>query len=878
MHLCRSTPILLLFLLAIACRASAVAASTPAPATGVPPSAPALLAGLAATADGTWLPLGAPAPRTLATVVLDGARDRLVAFGGWDGAYRNDVWVLPLGAAAPAWVALTAAGTPPPPRAAHAAVYDAAGDRLVVFGGMDASGPLGDVWALSLGAAPAWTQLSPAGAAPTARFGHSAIPDAARSRIVFFGGDDGGAALLDEVWALSLGAAPAWSAVGTSGAGPAARSGHTAILDAPRSRMIVYGGFDGVAVLGDARALDLANGHWSAFSPSGTAPAARTAHVAGFDPVANRMVVHGGFDGALRHADAWSVNLAGSPAWTALAPAGAAPSARSGHAAAFDAARERLVVFAGDASGRAGDTRALSLAGAPAWSVVSDPPAPTPRYRHAVTADPLGGALVFGGFDGTLPYPAGPWRESEPAGAWSPLAPPAPEPAGRYAHTMVWDPVARRAVVFGGHDAAALLADAWTLAVEPGAAWAPLAAGGAPPSARQNHTAVRDARRNRMLVFGGFDGARRNDTWALPLEGAPVWEPIAPLGTPPSARGNHAAVYDPVRDRMLVIGGSDGTYLHDVWQLSFAGTPQWTPLAPAGTPPSARVGHAAVYDPIRDRVVLFGGDDLTYRDDAWALSLSGTPAWTALAPDGARPPGRRFHAAFYDPWCDGLWMHGGWNGDYRADAALLRWGAPSRPWATGPGPLAVAPGGNARATLVLRHALGAPRAVEWRLAADRAWPGWPLHGFALVGAWPDSVPVNLSVPDSAAKGVVTLRLSVGFVGAEGFDSTTVHALTVQGPPTAVAPGAGASFAVLSLAPNPGRGPFTLALRVPEDGEAAIEWFDVGGRRAAAPRTERLAAGVRTLALEPPAGASAGLHLVRVRFGGETAVARVVVLR
>lgn len=829
-------------------------------------------------ADGTWIPVGVPSPRAYATVVIDSARDRLVAFGGWDGAYRNDVWVLPLGGASPAWRALAPAGSPPSPRSSHAVVYDAAADRLIVFGGLDATGPLGDVWALSLGATPAWTQLSPTGPAPTARFGHSAIFDAPRGRVLFFGGDDGGLALLDEVRALSLGTSPAWSVVGTSGPAPAGRSGHTAILDAPRSRMIVFGGTDGTVVLADAGALDLTNGHWSAFSPSGTGPGARTSHVAGFDPVANLMVVQGGFDGALRHADAWGVNLVGGPAWTALAPTGAAPAPRSGHAAAFDAARERLVLFAGYASGRRGDAHALSLAGTPAWSVVASPAAPSPRYRHAATPDPLGGALVVGGYDGTFPYPTATWRESEASGTWSVLAPTGPGPTGRYAHTMVWDPVARRAVAFGGYDGAARLAELWSIAVEPVPAWSPLAAGGAPPSGRQNHTAVRDARRHRMLVFGGYDGARRNDAWALPLEGAPAWEPLAPLGVPPSARGNHAAVYDPVRDRMLVLGGSDGTYLSDVWELSFAGAPQWTQLFPTGPPPSARVGHAVAYDPIRDRVVIFGGDDLAFRDDAWALSLAGPPAWTQLAPTGAAPPGRRFHAAFYDPWCDGLWMHGGWDGDYRADAAVLRWGAPSRPWAEGPGPLTVVPGRSASARLVLRHALGAPRALEWRLAADRAWPGWPLHGFALVGALPDSVPVIVAIPDSAAAGVAALRLSVGFVGAEGNDSTTVHALTVQNPPTAVEPGTGAPFAILALAPNPGRGPFVLALRTPLGGVVSLEWFDVGGRRVGAAPAVRVAPETPVLALDPPAHAGAGLHFVRARFGTEAATARVVLLR
>ena len=77
------------------------------------------------------------------------------------------------------------------------------------------------------------------------------------------------------------------------------------------------------------------------------------------------------------------------------------------------------------------------------------------------------------------------------------------------------------------------------------------------------------------------------------------------------ARSGHSAIYDPVRDRMVVFGGYSGTgytyFLNDVWVLSLAGMPAWTQLTPTGTPPSARYGHSAIYDPVRDRMVVFGG-------------------------------------------------------------------------------------------------------------------------------------------------------------------------------------------------------------------------------------------------------------------------------
>ena len=112
---------------------------------------------------------------------------------------------------------------------------------------------------------------------------------------------------------------------------------------------------------------------------------------------------------------------------------------------------------------------------------------------------------------------------------------------------------------------------------------------------------------------------------------------------PPSARYLHAAVYDPVRDRMVVFGGySTRDLVNDVWVLSLARAPEWSQLNPVGTPPSPRHLMSAVFDPVRDRVVVFGGLDraIGYRDDVWALSLDATPTWTMIVPNDSRPATR----------------------------------------------------------------------------------------------------------------------------------------------------------------------------------------------------------------------------------------------
>ena len=122
--------------------------------------------------------------------------------------------------------------------------------------------------------------------------------------------------------------------------------------------------------------------------------------------------------------------------------------------------------------------------------------------------------------------------------------------------------------------------------------------------------AVYDPVRDRLVVFGGYDGTpcARNDVWVLSLSGKPVWQQLFPSGTLPSGRSQTTAIYDPARDRILIFGGVDSsvTHLNDVWALSLSGTPAWTDLATAGEPPSGRSLHTAVYDPNGDRMIVFG--------------------------------------------------------------------------------------------------------------------------------------------------------------------------------------------------------------------------------------------------------------------------------
>ncbi|HET6463762.1 MAG TPA: kelch repeat-containing protein, partial [Candidatus Krumholzibacteria bacterium] len=498
--------------------------------------------------------------------------------------------------------------------------------------------------------APEWTQLVPVGTPPSGS-SRDAIYDPVRDRMVLFGGSGGtGGNPANDTWTLSLSGTPAWNQMTTAGAPPSpVRQGFDTIYDPLRDRMVVFGGYSDATFdpYNDTFGLSFSGvPTWTQLTPTGLFPSARFGSASIYDPLGDRMVMFGGSDGNSAfdplQDDAWALSLSDTPAWTRLIESGPPPSLRDSHTAIRDPVRDRMLVFGGfdyvDAH-PLNDVSAISLA---------DPPM---------------------------------WTQSVPSGT-----PPSP----RWGAASIYDPVRDRMVVFGGLEwnPTQSCNDTWALSLSGPPAWSPLIPSGALPPARHSLAMVYDPVRDRMIILGGFNypsDSSYNNTWALSFDGTLQWTLLLPTGVPPSARTGHSAIYDPIRDRIIVFGGSAGysNSRNDVWALSLADPPSWTQLSPAGTLPSARQFHTAVYDAPRDRMVVFGGTNWTdylSRDDVWALSLSGTPAWTQLAPSGTLPPARDSHTGIYDDARGRMVIFGGYHLDeenyfYLNDTWSLDWGA-----------------------------------------------------------------------------------------------------------------------------------------------------------------------------------------------------------
>lgn len=741
-------------------------------------------------AEGEWHDATIPRmpERAGHVAILDPARERVVIFGGYDAYddYKSDTWALSIGGAS-SWVPITPLDQVPPGRYFHSGIYDAVRERLIIFGGYDGSNR-NDVWALSLSGEPVWTRLFPSGTPPAPRWGHAAAYDPIGDRMIVIGGT-GGSGDMNDVWALSLGGAPAWTLVVPSGVAPSPRAQHAVAYDASAQRIILFGGNDG-SLRNDVSALSLSGApEWSALSPTGTAPSGRRGHVAEYDPIGQRILVFGGYDGTYR-ADVHALSLSGGAAWTAIPPAGVIPEGRYASASILDSARNRLLVCAGDdGPNRRDDVWTLALDENPAWTDAS--PWPAARWGHAAAYDSRRGQfLIVGGDEALVSGINDVWALSLGAeSAWSSIATQGGAPSGRRQHTAIYDPRRDRLIVFGGFDGA-LRNDTWALSLRAPFQWIPLAPTGSRPTARRGHVAVYDAARDRMLVFGGYDGGYLSDVWSLSLSGAPAWTKLAPNVAQPSPRYAACGIIDPVRDRLVIFGGDIGpARVNDSWALPLGFGSSWARIETVERP-GVRAGHGGVYDPARNRFVIFGGYDgySTFLNDAWALSFGGTPAWIDLAPAGVIPPGRYFHSAVHDPSGDRLVAFGGYRGDSRDDLWFLDWA---------PAPLPFAP--DERAPSV-----------------------------------------------ASAAGAID-RLALRVVGSN---------------------------------PLPGVGNVSLELAVPEPGAvASLRVFDVSGRRIATLHEGWIEAGASRrdfggdLHALPP-----GVYFLRLEAGGESTVARVVLVR
>jgi len=243
-------------------------------------------------------------------------------------------------------------------------------------------------------------------------------------------------------------------------------------------------------------------------------------------------------------------------------------------------------------------------------------------------------------------------------GIWNQQDASAPVPAPRQAGAVAFDPEHDRMILFGGDG----FGDTWSLSLSGPPTWTPINTAHT-PGPREASVLVYDSLRKRMVLFGGSGGYALNDVWVLNLTGEPDWTQVNPAGPIPSGRMTAAGIYDPVRDRLLVFGGYPPEITQtEVWSLQLSDPPAWFQLSPSGGPPPARWGLSGVYDPEGDRFVILAGTGSAIPGyvDVWSLSLADLH-WNLIMPSGTPPPARFIGTAVYEHGRQRVLLFGGYG-------------------------------------------------------------------------------------------------------------------------------------------------------------------------------------------------------------------------
>ena len=179
------------------------------------------------------------------------------------------------------------------------------------------------------------------------------------------------------------------------------------------------------------------------------------------------------------------------------------------------------------------------------------------------------------------------------------------------------------------------------------------------PIARARHAMAYDPVRNQLLIHGGtFSELEREITWEW--DGS-SWISHEQIGGPGKLKG-HAMCYHEASGQIMMFGGENpsGSLSSTTWVWN---GDVWIEAA-QGNPPG-RAYFCLSYDPVREVVVMAGGaSTVTYEWDGSSWSYKPTPAW---------PSSRDFTGMAYDPASGETILFGGETGWYQWKNDMWSW-------------------------------------------------------------------------------------------------------------------------------------------------------------------------------------------------------------
>ncbi|MFX0093854.1 MAG: Kelch repeat-containing protein [Candidatus Hodarchaeota archaeon] len=303
------------------------------------------------------------------------------------------------------------------------------------------------------------------------------------------------------------------------------------------------------------------------------------------------------------------------------------PSARGGHVMVYDSANQKTILFGGFSSPwgihHLDETWAYDY-GSNSWTNLNPTTKPTLRTDAAMVYDSANQRIIlFGGYEVNKDL-QDTWIYDYSSNQWTEVFPVTTPPV-RKSHSMIYDAVNQKVILFGGYGAAdRLLNDTWAYDYTSNS-WTELL----PPSspiARYGHTMIYDAVNQKVILFGGntWNAGYQHDTWAYDYT-TNTWIELTPT-IKPDVRYWHAMTYDSSNQKAILFGGyrlinSELIFYNDTWTYDYT-TNEWNQTAPTSQPPARNV-HSLVYDSVNEKVILFGGHNQTVPlGDTWAYDVS----------------------------------------------------------------------------------------------------------------------------------------------------------------------------------------------------------------------------------------------------------------
>lgn len=185
---------------------------------------------------------------------------------------------------------------------------------------------------------------------------------------------------------------------------------------------------------------------------------------------------------------------------------------------------------------------------------------------------------------------------------------------------MTYDSASGESILFSGLDPSERqINETWSWN---GEAWKLLSSEG--PTSRGHFGFVYDPNHEQIMLYGGYASTVSDEFWAW-KDGA--WEEINFPG--PGTLSHFGMTYDTNENALYIFGGATtgstfSSFTGKTWVLTGG---NWRELQPT-TSPSKRGSPSMGYDPVRKRIVLYGGFDSSKEfDDTWEWDGQ---EWTCL--------------------------------------------------------------------------------------------------------------------------------------------------------------------------------------------------------------------------------------------------------